>query len=364
MTEIKYKAIALTLEKNIKANIYSEKLPPVRSLVAEFKVGNPTMNKALKILVQKGLIIPSGPRGNIISKKKVIRAKTWNVAVFYNTGNVDVRNNPLLKELSIKAEADNYKTLFMHALAPNVFDDDDFWSSNWVDGYIFVSSTLNKDLAYKLHNKSVPFVVANRLPPECGAHWVDFNLKKSLQTSLQRLIQAGRNRIMFAYSRMSLPSYVDYVKQVWNDTLREYSRECSGSLFYFAGHNNQKNSLECAEKFIEAKADALIIIGLSPLVIEAKLAAIGRQINQDYSLIYRSNTIEAPTDKFPHVLASYKALADETWSLFRKVVENPEIEAQNILVNEDIYLNKIIRKRDGINVQPVMHSAQYTLAEV
>jgi DNA-binding LacI/PurR family transcriptional regulator len=364
MNKTKYEAIALTLEDNIKNNIYSEKLPPVRSLVVEFGVANPTMNKALKILVKKGLIIPSGPKGNIISKKNVIRPKTRNVAIFYNTDSIDVKNSPILNELSIKAEADNYNTLFMHALAPDVFNDDDFWSSNWVDGYIFISSTLKKELAYKLHKKSVPFVVANRLPPECGVHWVDFNIKKTLRTLVRASIKAGQNRIMLAYSKISLPSYVAYIKQLWNEILKEHSMECSGILLHLGEDNNRKNSSKCASKFVESQSNSLILIGIDPVAVESKLMNMGLRINEDYSLSYRAHHLELDSDNFSYALVSYKSLADETWNLFKKVVENPEIEAQNILIDEDIHINKNIKRREMLNAKTEVRSEKYVLAEV
>lgn len=341
MNEVKYKKIALELEKNIKNNIYSKKLPPVRSLLTEFNVANPTMNKALKILMQKGLIIPSGPRGNIISKKNIIRAKTNIVSIFCGANSPDFQNDPLLKELKFKIEADGYKPLFMNVPDPNVFDDENFWSSNWVDGYIFAYSTIKKELAYKLHNKSVPFVVANRLPSECGGHWVEFNLKKTLHTLVKASIEAGRKQIMLAYSGINLPSYVAYIKQIWNEILKEYSRECSGDLIYFSGNDSQQNSLECASKFAESPANSLILIGISPSIVESELAAMGRQNNEDYSLAYRSHQVDASVENSSYVLMPYKTLAVETWNLFKRVIEEPEIEAQNILIDEDIYINKI-----------------------
>ena len=363
MTDIKYQAISKTLEDNIKNNVYRDKLPPVRTLSAEFAVSTRTMNKALKQLVTKGLIIPRGPRGIIINRKDVIRPKTNIVAIFCNTEHPDLNDDPMLKELRIKIESDGYKPLFMNVPDPNDLDDVNFWSSNWVDGYIFAYSSIRKKLAYKLHNKSVPFVVANRLPAECGAHWVEFNLKKTLQLLVQAFIEAGRNKIMFAFSRMNLPSYIDYVKQVWNEISKENPQKCLEYLPYFAGHDDEKSNRKCAKLFVELQADALIIIGLSPLLIEAELAVTGRKINKDYSLVYRSQKVEAPISKFPYVLAPYKALADETWNLFKKVVENPELEAQNILVNEDIHINKITR-RNMFSAKLGVNSTTYTVAEV
>jgi hypothetical protein len=364
MTEVKYKAIALTLENNIKANIYNEKLPPVRSLVAEFCVGNPTMNKALKILVKKGLIIPSGPKGNIINKKDTIRPKTNVIAIFCDTGSHNPNNDPLLDELKLCAEYDGYKLLFMNTPDPNVFDDEQFWSSAWVDGYIFVYSSIKKEIAYKLHNHSVPFVVANRLPAEFGAHWVDFNLRKSLRVLVKTLIEAGRKQIMFASGGIGLSSYADYIKELCYDVLKEYSRDCSGDLLYFSGHDVKNNSLKCADAFIKHKSDALIITGLNPLIIEDKLCKIGKIYNENYSLIYRGTEIDSSFAKFPCLRPSYHKLANETWDLFKRIVECPKMEAQQILVDDDIYFDKIVTKKSKINSTSRIYSTAYAIAGV
>lgn len=364
MNNVKYKEIALELENNVKNNIYREKLPPVRSLVAEFGVANPTMNKALKILVKKGLIIPSGPQGNIISRKKVIRPKTKIVAIFYSSINRAISDDLMLQELKLQVEDAGYKPLFMNAPSPNSFDDEEFWSSNWVDGYIFAYSSIKKELAYRLQRKGVPFVTANRLPPECGAHWVDFNLEKTLRILLQALIQAGRQQVMFAYSRRHLSSYDSYMMQIWNEVMKEYSRKCSGTLLYFGDNDVQKNSIECAKKFAECNADALISIGLSPLVIESELAITGRQISKDYSLIYRSSKVICPVEKFPCVIIPYNTLAGQAWNLLKRVIENPELPVQNILVDDNIYIDQIIKRRYNNDVKPTVRSTTYAITEV
>jgi DNA-binding LacI/PurR family transcriptional regulator len=345
MNKLKYKKIALTLESNIKNNVYNDKLPPVRTLVKDFGVGNPTMNKALKILTQKGLIIPSGPKGNIISKKKIIRPKTNIVSIIYGYNSLDPNLIPMFKELKLKAEADGYRTLFINMLDPNVFNEGDFWSSNWVDGYIFTYSSINKELAYKLRENNVPYIVSNRMPPEFGAHWVDFNIEKTLKTFMETLVEAGHKRIIFAFSKISLPSYRSYIKQVWSDIQKEFSKVCSGKLLYLPSDDIRKSAFECAKQFSEFNADAIISLGVSPLLIESELDLIGKKNIKDYSLIYIDNEMKAPFEKFSHALASYKALADNAWDLFKKIVKNPEIEAQNVLIDEEIFLDRIVSRK-------------------
>jgi hypothetical protein len=341
MSETKYKTISSTIENSIKSNVYGEKLPPVRTLAAEFEVSTRTINKALKELVTKGLIIPRGPKGIIIPSLDVIRPRTNIVSIFCNTSALHPNSDPMLKELKLKIEDDGYKPIFMNAPDPTAFDDENFWSSNWVDGYIFAYSTINKELAYKLHNKNVPFVVANRLPSECGAHWVEFNLKQTLKNLIEILIAKGRTRIMFAYSRVKLPSYLDFIMNIWREIVNEYSDECSGISIHLDSNNYEENDLKCAERFFELGVNGLISIGLSPLAVEAALSKKGLVLNRDYSIVYRSPKIVAPVKDYPCAMIPYKNLADEVWTLFKKVIENPGLETQNILVDENIFIDGI-----------------------
>lgn len=337
MNEKKYELIALRLERNINNNAYSDKLPPVRLLSTEFGVSTRTMNKALKLLVEKGLVIPNGPRGNIINRRRVVRAKTNIVAVFSLSKDPSQKRGGLWMELDRLAKADGFDTLFMSASNSNIFNNENFWSSNWVDGYIFIYSGINKKFAYRLHKRGVPFVVANRLPSECGAHWVDFNLRMSLRTQLKYLIASGRKRVMLSYFKISLPSYIDYVEDVWTEILKEFE-SVSGVLEYFPEGSDRKIHSECAERFVKSEADALIILGLNPLLMEKELIARGRVLDADYSLIYRSYNLESYVDKFSCVLMPYKSLAAEAWNLFKRVVENPELQPQQILVDDEFSL--------------------------
>jgi hypothetical protein len=240
-------------------------------------------------------------------------------------------------ELDRLAKADGYDTLFMNASNSNIFNNENFWSSNWVDGYIFIYSGIDKKFAYRLHKRGVPFVVANRLPSECGAHWVDFNFRVSLRAQLQHLIASGRKRVMLAYSKISLPSYISYVEDIWTDILKEFE-SASGVLKYFPELSTRKINSECAEKFVESESDALILLGLDPLLIVKELTARSRVLDVDYSLIYRSDKLESYADKFSCVLTPYKSLATETWNLFKRVVEIPDLQPQQILIVEEFYL--------------------------
>lgn len=364
MNSVKYKSISAILEDNINNDVYSDKLPPVRSLSAEFKVSTRTMNKALKLLVTKGLIIPNGPQGNMISKKSVIRAKTNIVAIFCHSDSPDLNNDPMLKELKSQIESDGYKILFMNAPDPNIFDNEQFWSSNWVDGYIFAYSSIEKELAYKLHKKSVPFIVANRLPPECGAHWVEFNLKKTLKALVKASIEAGRKRIMLACARFGLTSYREYIKQVWDEIQKEFSQEYAGEFIYLSGRDDQKNGAKCANKFAESQSDSLILLGIPPSIVETKLAIMGHQIIEDYLLSYRSHQIDTNSNKSSYAVAPYQTLANDAWNLFRKVLDNPELEPQNILVDENVHINKISTRRNMPIVKKPIQQTVYAAAEV
>ncbi|MFA7231052.1 MAG: GntR family transcriptional regulator [Victivallaceae bacterium] len=340
MNEVKHKSISSILEKNIRNNTYKHKLPTVRFLSSEFSVSTRTLNKALKPLVQKGLVIPGGPQGNLINSNKSIRPKTNIVGIFCCGASPDFQNDPLLKELKLKVEEDGCKAIFMNSPGTNDFEDEKFWTSSWIDGYIFVYSTINKELAYLLSKNNVPFVVANRLPAECGAHWVDFNLEKSMQTMVEYLADIGRRNIMLAFSRIHLPSYVEYIKNTWKTISRNYSAQTISEPLYIPGKNANKKIETCVEYFLTNNADAVVLIRISPTGIRARLSETGKQINTDYSMVYNSYEIEDSAENIPCMFVPYSKLADETWELFKKIIINPDLEIQNLLVDEDLVLTK------------------------
>jgi DNA-binding LacI/PurR family transcriptional regulator len=363
VNKTKYSTIADQLELNINSGFFKEKLPSVRVLATDFNVSTRTLNKALKVLVEKGLIIPNGYQGNLISTKTIIRAKTKIVALFCDTGSHDPLNDPLLNELRIRVEEDGYKLLFMNVPDPNIFDDEKFWSSNWVDGYIFAYSSIKRTIARKLRSHSVPFVVANRVEPDFGANWVDFDLSKRLQVQIEALINNGRKKIMFAYSGIGLDSYVDYIQQECANVLKKYVKCCSGTIFYFAGNDIAANTLQCAEKFIEHRFDGLITTGLDPILLEAELAKANFSCGDDYTMIHRSSKPDAVFDRFPYIVVPYKQLADATWELFIKVVDNPGLQAQQILVEEEFHFDKISQKIDKTTeAEAKYHQAAYAVA--
>ena len=338
MNDVKYMNIASNLEADISSGVYGEKLPPVRALTKKFKVSVRTMNKALKILSKKRLIRSQGPRGTFIRQKNGKRLESGIITIFYNSDSPDILQNPLLKQLAKLIESDGSTPLFMHAPDANMFHNDDFWKSDSIDGYIFVSSTLNKELAANLRAMNVPFVVANRLPAEIGAHWVDFNLENTFKRMVAKLSGLGYRKILLATSKITLPSYVEHIKNSWNAALDSAGSDCEGTFIYFSEFDDKTNATHCLSEFEGTGADALFLMGISPLEVEKKFAEKGKRLNEDYLLLYRSNRIQAPLDRFPCILAPYDRLVLETWTLFKSIINDPYQSAKNVLVNDEFHL--------------------------
>ena len=338
VNEVKYKKIASKLKSDIESGVHVGKLPPVRALKKNYGVSIRTMNKALKILSGKRLIVSKGPKGTFIRKKTGGRLESGIVTIFYNSDAPGVLQSPLLKKLSKLIESDGCTPLFMHAPDANMFHNDDFWHSSSIDGYIFVFSSLNKELAANLFGKNVPFVVANRLPLEVDAHWVDFNLAKTFERLMPELQRLGRRKILLAVSRITLTSYVEHIKTIWETALSAEGVECEGRFVYFSEFDDEANVKLCLSEFEKAEADALFLLGIPPLDVEEKLAEKGKQLNVDYSLFYRANRTLAPIDRFPYFLASYDKLAQEVWTLFKSIINDPHQAARNVLVDDEFHL--------------------------
>ena len=126
--------------------------------------------------------------------------------------------------------------------------------------------------------------------------------------------------------------------------MNERKMRCSGSLASFNNPNDRGKCADCAELFKKSKYDALILIGLSPLLVKKNLADMGIDTDVDYTLIYRANKKCDSTDEIPSIISPYENLAVETWRLFKQVIENPDLEPQCSWVDDEIFLDAIARK--------------------
>lgn len=340
MIETKYTEISRTLEARINSCQELDKLPSVRTLSEELNVSTRTMGKALKPLIAKGLIIP-GPRGCQINRHKHIRRKTNVVGIFVNDANFKVSSDPLCEALKALIRQDGLEPLIMNAHDPNKFDNVVFWSSNWVEGYIFIYSSINKELAHKLKQHGVPFVLANRLPDECGAHWVDFDNAGGLRKAAEYLYSKGLRKIAVDIPSFDMPTYQGYMVNAWKKIATEM-KISRPEYFLSKTKLSDDFAVEHARYFLGLPEipEGIILWHSSASVFESEFRKNGIHYPKDIQFIEHDLGLPLkPGSPYPYCSISYPLLAQNVWTLFKKVVGNPSKETANLLVDVELREN-------------------------
>lgn len=339
MNEVKYLSLSETIEENIRNGVYSGKLPPVRTLSNDLKVSTRTINKALKPLIARGLIIPDGPRGILIGELKMQRKKTGVVGVFYSGKALTLANDPLINALKKSMEADNYKMLLMSMLDEELHMDMDFWSSSWLDGYIFLYSSFNKRFVSGLKKKNIPFVAANWVPPEYGVNSVDFDNSKSLRATVDYLYNVkGFRKIAFDFDFIEMKQYHDYIKDRCLNILREYG--IHNDYYFYCGAKSKDNTPEKHINYfgnLNNIPEALILVHSSAKYYQEIL------MERNLSIYLIEHDTGSPNYKpysYPYLSINYCKLAKSVWSNFLRILKVPNADVRNDFVESDFILGK------------------------
>ena len=337
MIETKYIEISKNLEERINTCRELDKLPSVRTLSKELKVSTRTMGKALKSLISKGLIIP-GPRGCHINRHKHIRRKTSVVGIFLNDSNFKVNPDPLCESLKALIRQDGLDPLIINAPDPNKFKNIDFWSSNWVEGYIFIYSSINKILSHKLKKHGVPFVLANRLPDECGTSWVDFDNAGGLRKAAEYLYGKGLRKIAVDIGPFALPAYQEYMVNSWKKTANEM-KIYRPEYFLSKPRLSDDFAIEHAQYFLNLpeRPEGIILWHRFASVFESEFRKKGITYPKNVQFVEHDFGLPmAAGSPYPYLSISYPLLAREVWRQFKKTVVSPARKSVNILIDIEI----------------------------
>lgn len=341
MQQTKHTLLSDLIEENIRKSIYQHKLPPVRTMAAEFNVSSRTLNKALKPLIEKGLIIQNGPMGTLINNGSSCRRNTRTIGVFCNMKNPHPHTDFMLKELQTQILNDNYNPLFMNVPDAELFNNEKFWELNWVDGYIFAYNSINKSTAGILNKHGVPFVAANRVPPEWASSWVDFDNESALQNIVKQLMAAGHKTIALDLSIILMPEYADYIKKSWFNILRKEGIEDSCYITCETSGDLLSSTSVHLDYFMKQfpRPTAIIVWNSDNNVrnlYRAKLGGDGKT-----TLVYSQLDGATPITWNPsnYCLFSYKKIAIELWKSFKQVHTASQMHPIQRYVQVELYFN-------------------------
>lgn len=320
----KYDEISSLIEERIRNSDYSAKLPPARTLAKEFEISTRTLTKALKPLFAKGLIVSDGPRGVLVNPGPNPRKKTGIVGVFVSGKNLPSEDNPLVAALKNAMAADNFKMLLMSTLDDELYRNSQFWSSNWLDGYIFLYSSFRKEFVADIKKKGIPFIAANWVPPEYGVNCVEFDNLGAFRKAVDFLYNKGRRRIALYFSHIKLRHLRDRIGRGFLDILESYG--ISNPDYFHCPDSPVDNSPEkAAEYFLSLKErpDAIIVYHQSAAsIFENVFAGAGLHCPGDVQLVELGLDSYIP-GKYPYLHAEYARLAGAAWPLFLDVMRNP-----------------------------------------
>ena len=342
MNSNKHKLISDELEQDIKNDIFKDKLPSVRELSKRFNVSTRTITKAIKTLTGKGLTIPSGSNGILINQKKHIRPKTGNVVVFCNRNSSDLKHDVLLEELRKVIKSDSLCPLFLNTPHNEIFQDEKFWKSGWVDGYIFIYSSFDRQFAQQLKRNHIPFVVANNVPEEYGVNSIDFDIDGSHRRLIDELGSQGFKRICYCAIMKNPENHEAYVKKLFADARKKYSLELDyhiypapeGKLTSEYIHDCAKASTEIILKQNTKVEAALTLFSPSILKHEFDMAGL-----KDLYIIASISEADFEKEKdFPCAIHSYRQLADQTYKRLKEIFKEQDITVQQTKLQSQYHL--------------------------
>ena len=339
MSQTKYTEISSLIETRIRDSVYSNRLPPARALAEEFMISTRTLNKALKPLAAKGLIIPDGPRGILVNPGPNPRKKTGIVAVFVSGKNLPSEENPLVARLKESMAHDNFKMLLMSTLDDELYMNSQFWTSNWLDGYIFLYSSFRKEFVANIKKKGIPFIAANWIPPEYGVSCVEFDNLGALRKAGEYLYRNGCRRIALDFKYIALPHMHDRIQRGFLDILSNY--EISNPDYFHCGKADEENfAQKHAEYFLALKEppDAVIVYHQSAAIFENAFRNAGLLCPRDVRFVELGLDSYKPGE-YPYLSANYRKLADSVWSVFLKGLKDPSAETISKFIEIDFINN-------------------------
>lgn len=212
----KYSQTAVELLRRIRSDVYTDRLPSMRELAAEFDIAMQTMFNAVQLLVQIGLLVPHGSGGMLIDRSK-LPCGLVAIAVYDSMPSPDIS----FKSLTELISSDGYMPIFLGVprkhqafVANRLFKAD-------IAGVMFMFSTINPEFCEVLNSQQIPFVSANVMPGVKNVNFVEKNAFDCMEQLVKLLYEKGYRKI--AINLVSpLEGYLRYSSCQWRKILKKY----------------------------------------------------------------------------------------------------------------------------------------------
>ena len=257
----------------------SGKLPGVRSLAKQFGVNPATVSKAMKILEEKGLISILKGQGAFICRK-IQTEKHHSIGIVNLIPNNYTEEEELerlrkpfnysphtqeqIRQLvDRECAAEGFHAISLTCNIAAVRDNLAFFEKMPTDGFLFIYSSLNSEIADFLKKKHIPFVAANACFGIPEVNFVDVNTMQAVNDFLLRLREAGVRKVTF-FGRPGKYGYSERLRRIFMKHLGSEFRD-----FYFidGAHSPLFFNTECLEEYSEQAFNLMMQDGIAPEVI-------------------------------------------------------------------------------------------------
>lgn len=328
----KHPSITKQIRQNIVSRHYRERIPSVRQLAKDFDTTVRTMTKALKPLIEEGILLPTA-RGTKICRTFLQRKKTGIVGIVFSAGQLrPTEEDTLLVELKKYAEKDAYQVEYLEISDQNIFRDINFWREHPAEGFIFVYSSYYRFLSRQLVLHDVPFVIGNWMPINYGVHWIDFNNEQMIFSLVEQIITHAQNhKIAFTF-----PGTVDtgknWLRERWTAIAEHFELPKYGKDPVCYGKD-----LQAIAKYLlaqEVVPEIVIVNHNNPEILYNEFKKAGKKVQ----LVLREDK-DSTLPAWTYPKAKYDKLAEKIWQVFNAVLKDQAGDPRNHMLKVNAKIN-------------------------
>ena len=320
MYQAKTPYITQEIERRIRHNIYADRIPPTRTLAAEFAVARQTITDALKVHVKSQLLKNCRRNGLTIDRSKL---KQGTIAIVSRFEKSCVTEE--FEQLQSLINRDGWQVKWIIAHPPRELEKE--LTSDTL-GILFTSSSLTVEIVEYLQEKQIPFVSNNQLPGYRNINWVDFDVAHSIRELLTPAVSRGYKHIGVIFF-----GHIENFNELLRKELLKVKRELKlphepydDAVIYWQG--SLDNILQQTVKFFQQKNSCPEVL-ISSAQLTAEQCRMLLELPQPPELLL--TMVDAPDDELPCGVESfYNSIpsietAIQGYELLRRAIFTPDM---------------------------------------
>lgn len=331
MLKTRYVEIANDLESKITSGEIQDRLPGIIKLINEYKSGQATVKKAVKMLEKKGIVTVNKTHGTFISGEKYVREKYGSIGIVGAINDKRKGWSSLLEDIEIFSHKYKYHITYIGIDPDMLKKKPELISSFPVDGFIFIQSTISRDIVLELRKKGIPFVSAIAFHDVPGVNWIDFGTMNTFESIVDSLIKDGRRRIGIAMFKHLEYGFQDEVFDGYKRCMEKHN--CYDPELFFSTEPYlsfyKQYGENCFNVFGQKAADYFLNLKNKPDVVflmsyrqaaeefQKKMTIRNLDMPSDIALIVMENNPgQEENDCFSKIIVDFHVLLKEAFNLF------------------------------------------------